>query len=971
MERPAGKLRSAAARLGALAFLAPVVLALAPVTLVACGGGGGTPDAGTTDGGFDDHTLPRLTSRADFDALAAGSSGSGLRSAKITITAFSEPAARGAVYMSGAFYTLHDQWYWFRLMNGEPIPGDDVEPVRGFHFATIDLIVAYARQLKQQGKVLPLDLRFVGVDAERLYSPRFYRLAINEDPRRFGLASLINVPARAAPEPRPEIWAFELEYSDPVDHAKLVTFFETIEATTPAEIAGELKWLVRSPAQEALAETMIAGQLRYWDRIIHYRDLVTPGTAEVYSPGLTAGRLRAVAPGEPLEGGSNTDILVLADVPDFLPPCAGLITAVPQTPLAHVNVLARNRGIPNAHLAGVLDDPDIDQLARARAPVVFLAESPDRVRLVGITEAEYSQYLSLGSKPPLSVSPIDLTGVPATYPLGDLLFSEIDRLRPQIGGKSAGFLALLSEPGLDHPDHPVAITIKPYIEHLAPLRPQIEAMLRETDFVVSAKARFLVLEGPDDFVKRFTTAEDLAFKDQFLARPAGDVLGDLARGGGLKTVLRNRPMAAATLAEITASLRVAFADFASSQALRFRSSSNVEDIEGFNGAGLYDSNSGFLDAAQQPDPIDQTKTVEWAIKKTWSSYWGFEAFEERRLENVEHLSGSMGVTVHARFDDAQELGNGVVTYTRLPPNLAVEAIFELNVQAGSLSVTNPPPGSNALPEVDRLVLDRGAAMPRIERVRAASVVPAGTWLLDDAELLAMFEQTRSMTDRWLAQSNLRFPAARRSRTLTLDFEFRRMAAGWPALKAGTPFPERLIMKQARPLEPSVRREDGLERFPIPRDVQVRTRRAERRVCTAPAFTLRVIEAYTDPSLGPDLGHARAPFSAGIALELTQDVPELGFTAGSTITVDHLSFSADHPGMDGGGPWTLTATLAPAAAQQHGLDLIRADAAGNLRLARGAASASASGSCRFDLLFASPKDFLLGLLEAHAAAASGG
>lgn len=65
-------------------------------------------------------------------------------------------------------------------------------------------------------------------------------------------------------------------------------------------------------------------------------------------------------------------MLVLEGVPDFLPQASGLLTAVPQTPLAHLHVLARNRGIPNAYLGGVLDDPNIDPLARVRAPVVGL-----------------------------------------------------------------------------------------------------------------------------------------------------------------------------------------------------------------------------------------------------------------------------------------------------------------------------------------------------------------------------------------------------------------------------------------------------------------------------------------------------------------------------------------------------------------------------------------------------------------------
>src|SRR5690606_35430398 len=55
--------------------------------------------------------------------------------------------------------------------------------------------------------------------------------------------------------------------------------------------------------------------------------------------------------------------------------------------------------------------------------------------------------------------------------------------------------------------------------------------------------------------------------------------------------------------------------------MRFRSSTNAEDLEGFTGAGLYTSKSGELDS--EKDPV-------WdAIREVWASVWFFRAFEER------------------------------------------------------------------------------------------------------------------------------------------------------------------------------------------------------------------------------------------------------------------------------------------------------------------------------------------------------
>jgi hypothetical protein len=80
----------------------------------------------------------------------------------------------------------------------------------------------------------------------------------------------------------------------------------------------------------------------------------------------------------------------------------------------------------------------------------------------------------------------------------------------------------------------------------------------------------------------------------------------------------------------------------------------VEDVEGFNGAGLYTSYTGYLRPEAQADPDDRDNTIESAIQKAWASYWSFEAFEERRAEQIDHLSGAMGLVVHARFDDDLE-----------------------------------------------------------------------------------------------------------------------------------------------------------------------------------------------------------------------------------------------------------------------------------------------------------------------------
>jgi len=931
-------------RLGKLTAIAALVAA--SWALGGCAAGTPPPDP-PEGGGFDDRTVGALETVAEYEALAA--TGPGRSALKFVLTGFETPGLRATRFMDGTFYKLHDEWYWYRLLNGQRIPGLGTDPVGGHDFATIADIYDWAETQVS----LPLDLV---LSAERLYSNRFYNLALSR-PRFFGLGSLLRVPRDSG-----VWWLFELEYSHNVTHQELTIFFAELKANLPQEIGDNLKWVVRSPDQELEALRIEQAGLPFADRIVRYSELATPGEVEVYSSGLTAGRVRVVRAGDDGLGASQEgDVLFLGWVPDYLPPASALITAVPQTPLAHVNVLARNRGIPNAYMGGLLDDPSIDQLARVRAPVIVRAAGvTDQLQVLPISEQEYGQWLQLRGVPPTSVPPVDTSRMPLTVDLARYSLPDVDDVRPFIGGKAAGFLALAAPGTVTMPDRPMVITVRSYVEHMESFTATIQAMFDDPAFRGDARMRNLVLEGPNRYDKRYPGAVDAAAKTKFLDdRPTGHALGDLVRAGGLKNSIRDKPLEAATLESITTAVATHFDGYAVSQGLRFRSSSNVEDIEGFNGAGLYDSNTGFLDAAAQTNERDRTRTVERAIKRTWSSYWGFEAYEERRLEKIDHRSGAMAVLVHARFDDPKELSNGVFTFTLLPDDHAAEAVLEVNVQLGAESVTNPVPGSSDLPEIDRVVLANG--MTTIERVRRSTLVPAPGYLFTDEQLRSIFEQAQAVTEASLEWSNRAHDASRAQRTLTLDFEMRHMAEGWPALATGPAMAERIVIKQARSLEPGLRKiASGLHDLPLPRDVLARARRVVRIGCASDPVSAEILEAYTDPLIPPDLGFDSAPLTGSVTLTFDEAIAELGIAAGHTITVEHPDIAATmHPS---GPRWSVQVELEATAAASAGLTKIHVGKDGSIRLEHGAAMWSRDGlSCGEQLLHSGPDDYLLQLL----------
>src|SRR5262249_46461386 len=151
---------------------------------------------------------------------------------------------------------------------------------------------------------------------------------------------------------------------------------------------------------------------------------------------------------------------------------------------------------------------------------------------------EFATWYDLVSHPPLSAPPLSLENVPNVYDLSALKLADVDKLRPLIGGKASGFLALLAPGTISTVDRPMAISIKPYVEHMKSITPRILAMMDDYDFNTDERVRYLVLEGPKRYEKRYTRPEEKAFEDKILAKHGkGDPVGDLIRDGGLCNVI--------------------------------------------------------------------------------------------------------------------------------------------------------------------------------------------------------------------------------------------------------------------------------------------------------------------------------------------------------------------------------------------------------------------------------------------------
>lgn len=830
------------------------------------------------ENGFNDHTVPAVDTAAEWFALARSTADRSVT--KFTISDFGRADA-AVRWADSNFFELHDEWYYYRLLNGQPVPGVGDRPLSGLSFATVDDIYAWARA---QGS-LPLGLDWIESQTfgrDRLYSRRFYDIILRTTPRIYGAGTLVHLPDSRDGER----WLIELEFSDDVTPSDIETYVATLAPTLPVEIGDNLEWVMRSPHQIDVGEQMKATGHPLADRIVRWSEIVEPGEIAVYNPGIAAGQLLLVdESGSQLARATDTDIIIMEHVPDYLPPGSALITSSPQTPLAHVNLLARNRGIPNLSLSGVTDDPGISSAARVRSYVIVRAEG-DSVDITLIDRDEFLDWQARQETTTIHVPAVDVDAMALTVDLTVLAGAitsdaQLDEWRPAIGGKSAGFVSLLRTADLPTPPTPLAVTVRPYLEHLELVDDALDAMLRNDDFEDDPRARYLFLEGPTDYETFYSASRDLEYGAELrAAHPPGTLLGDVLAADGFKQYFRAQPMNPATLAALTDALTDHFGHYVDTQGLRFRSSSSVEDIEGFNGAGLYDSNTGFLDPGAQPDSSDHKKSVEYTIKKTWASYWGFEAFQERRRENVDHRSGAMGVTVHARFDDALEENNGVATFTFAPDGSATIGTAVINVQDGAVSVANPDPTSTDLPEVIEADV-RADGSVTVRRVQD-STITAGPILSDD-ELEALAEQLHAATTTWRDLVNAGLDAAQAVTVVTLDFEFKTMGGGWPA--GAVDDDGGLIIKQARSLDPGLRGiPSSVVDLDIPRDILARASRVARLNCGGST----AIAAWTDTLLVPDMGFSDTPFTDPSGIDPTGCTQSTLYSTPDAFLVELLS-----------------------------------------------------------------------------------
>ncbi len=449
----------------------------------------------------------------------------------------------------------------------------------------------------------------------------FNKIEYSDSPERHYLLANLNYYAAQ------NVYTLEFFADDKASAKKVRLLYDTVKANV--FFADRLKLLVNSEEME--------NKMPLLNDIPHIQvdELYKNQTYQCLNKGVAYGYLRKIPAKEVGKSAVTKHDIILCDgIPNDFPYAAGMITAVFQTPLCHINILSSKRGTPNAALRNVWNDARINSLVDKLVVIQVWADS---ISINPTSEANAKSFWAKERVPKRQVLKRNL-GAKSLLSIHEIRYKNVD----EVGGKAANFGELSRVHCVDGelipmPEAAFAIPFYFYQNHID--KNKLQPLINEI----------------------------IADKKLLSNRIALDKKLKILRDS-----IKHCPIDPAFIAMVSERCKkTKFTDF------RFRSSTNAEDVPGFNGAGLYVSKTGSL--TNKEKPIDE------AIKKVWASLWDIRPYEERENAGIEQLSLAMGILVHRAFGD--EAANGVaITRHLYRKNFPGHTI---NVQKGETSVVLP------------------------------------------------------------------------------------------------------------------------------------------------------------------------------------------------------------------------------------------------------------------------------------------
>jgi hypothetical protein len=378
-------------------------------------------------------------------------------------------------------------------------------------------------------------------------------------------------------------WTFSFWEGDKISPDDILRVFKRFNETFWQK---QMPWRPDSPLQQK-----IAGEVQKKGiKTITNDEIYKAADFQAFNKGRAVGKLKIVPIGTPPESLAfeRTDIVLLQESYPDITPVAGIIATQFSTPLSHVNLRAGGWGIPNAG----------DKKARAKfgnleGKTIYLEVTDTAITVREATEAERKELEN-------KIFTAKHVELPRANTDAKRL-SMLTRIRGKdvlmFGTKTANLGEIVTA-NLDGVRVPIGfgVPFHYYRQHVTQnkLDTRIEAMLADPKWATDAAWRKATLEE-------------------------------------LRKAIMDAPIDAATLDMIYKRVRIKLGG----RGVFVRSSSNSEDLPGFNGAGLYDTVGNVVGK----------KALGDALKVVWASLWNVRAVEERSAFGIDHRQAFMGVLV--------------------------------------------------------------------------------------------------------------------------------------------------------------------------------------------------------------------------------------------------------------------------------------------------------------------------------------
>jgi pyruvate phosphate dikinase-like enzyme len=348
----------------------------------------------------------------------------------------------------------------------------------------------------------------------------------------------------------------------------------------------ELPFRPDSPMQEKIA----AEVARKGVKTITNNEIYKAAEYQAFNKGKAVGKLVMVplnTPYEKLTFGRHDIVLLQESYPDITP-VAGILATQFSTPLSHVNLRANAWGIPNAG-----DKKARERYGKFDGKMVYYEVSDAAMTLREATAEEIKELEATIA----NAKHVDLPRAKVEVPR----FAMLTRMRAKdvtiYGTKAAnlGEIVTANLKGVRVPEG-FGVPFFYYQQHMVQngLDKKVDAALADARFKTDAAWRKSTLEA-------------------------------------LRKAIQDAPIDQASLDAIYKRVRLKL----HGKGVFVRSSTNSEDLPGFNGAGLYDT---------VPNVIGK-KEIGEALKLVWASVWTLRAVDEREAFGIEHKQVFGGVLV--------------------------------------------------------------------------------------------------------------------------------------------------------------------------------------------------------------------------------------------------------------------------------------------------------------------------------------